>query len=241
MRFRLVTYNIHKGIGGGDRRYRPERIAKVLAHLAPDVVFLQEVDDGVPRSRHHCQAEMLREALQLPHSASQQNVRLKQGTYGNTILSRFPLTEVEDCDLSIPLKKRRRALLARCRLDLGEHTRSLLLANTHLGLAGPERTMQLRKLLRHHLLAAAHQHTPIVIGGDFNDVWGRLGRRILEPAGYHLAGGLMRTFPALLPLRPLDRVYYRGPLTVDHAFASHTQIARQASDHLPLAVEFTIE
>ena len=51
MRFRIVTYNIHKGIGGIDRRYRPERIAETLAHYEPDIVFMQEVDDGVPRSK----------------------------------------------------------------------------------------------------------------------------------------------------------------------------------------------
>ncbi len=30
MRFRLMTYNIHKGIGGVDRRYRFERIIETL-------------------------------------------------------------------------------------------------------------------------------------------------------------------------------------------------------------------
>ena len=55
MQFRLVTYNIHKGIGGVDRLYRPERIVETLAHYQPDIVLLQEVDDGVPRSRHHRQ------------------------------------------------------------------------------------------------------------------------------------------------------------------------------------------
>src|SRR5580765_5233329 len=49
MRFHLVTYNIHKGIGGVDRRYRPERIVEALQHHRPDLVLLQEVDDGVPR------------------------------------------------------------------------------------------------------------------------------------------------------------------------------------------------
>lgn len=239
MHFRVVTYNIHKGIGGRDRRYRPERIIETLAHLEPSVVFLQEVDEDVPRSKHHFQVKMLAEELDLPHMAFQRNVHLKQGCYGNAILSRFPLSDVESCNLTIPLKKRRQALLARCRLKVGQHTRSLLLANMHLGLAGPERTVQLRKLLRHHLLENAHSETPILLGGDFNDVWGRLGRKVLEPAGYQNAGGMHRTFPALLPMRPLDRIYYRGPLQVYHAFASRTALARVASDHLPLVVEFT--
>ena len=53
MRFRLMTYNIHKGIGGVDRRYRPERIIEAGAHCEADIVLLQDVVDGVPRSRNH--------------------------------------------------------------------------------------------------------------------------------------------------------------------------------------------
>jgi endonuclease/exonuclease/phosphatase family metal-dependent hydrolase len=40
-RLRLVTYNIHKGIGGVDRRYRPERVIETVRHCEPDVVLLQ--------------------------------------------------------------------------------------------------------------------------------------------------------------------------------------------------------
>ena len=46
-RFRLITYNIHRGIGGVDRRYRPERIIETLQRYRPDIVLMQEVDDGV--------------------------------------------------------------------------------------------------------------------------------------------------------------------------------------------------
>ena len=38
-------------------------------------------------------------------------------------------------------------------------------------------------------------------------------------------------------MRPLDRVYCRGPLEALHAFASRTALARAASDHLPLVVD----
>ncbi len=41
MHLRLMTYNIHKGIGGVDRRYRLERIIETLALLELDIVLLQ--------------------------------------------------------------------------------------------------------------------------------------------------------------------------------------------------------
>lgn len=238
MRFRLVTYNIHKGIGGLDRLYRPERIVETLAGQEPDFVFLQEVDDGVPRSRRHRQVDWLGDALGLPHRAFQGNVTLREGVYGNAILSRFPLHDLRDVDLTIPLKKRRRALVAHCRLDLGSHTRSLVLVNCHLGLAEFERRIQLRRLLECDSIRHLRKETAIVAGGDMNDVWGGLGRATLEPAGFASATGPVKTFPAFLPLRPLDRIYYRGGLRVSHAYASRSGLARVASDHLPLVADF---
>jgi len=49
MQLRVLSYNIHRAIGI-DRLFRPARIAKVLRHHEADLVLLQEVDVGVPRS-----------------------------------------------------------------------------------------------------------------------------------------------------------------------------------------------
>lgn len=236
---RIVTYNIHKGIGGVDRRYRLDRVAEALSHCQPDIALLQEVDDGVPRSRHERQVELLADATGLTHVAYQQNVSLTLGHYGNAVLSRFPLTSAEDLDLSVPMKKRRRAQLVRFRVPVGRHTRSLLVVNVHLGLSSIERQFQLRRLLQRHPLAQASRKLPVAIGGDYNDVYGNLGRRIMFPQGFASVGQRIRTFPAVMPVRPLDRIFYRGAWELHHAFACHNAVARQASDHLPLVAEFT--
>lgn len=241
MQFRLMTYNIHKGIGGVDRQYRPERIIATIARYRPDIVFLQEVDDGVPRSRFDCEVDLIGDALDYRHRAFQRNVVLRRGCYGNAILSRFPLSDVHDVDLTIPLKKRRQALVAHCGLRWEDHSRTLLLFNVHLGLAGFERAMQLRKVLSCEALKHTHNSTATIIGGDFNDVWGSLGKFILEPEGFAPALGMTKTFPAILPMRPLDRVYYRGGLMLDHCFASHTKLSKRASDHLPVILDFVVE
>ena len=240
MRLRLLTYNIHKGIGGLDRRYDLARIVETIRHYQPDVALLQEVDDGAPRSLHHCQCDMLAEAIELPHRSYQRNVRLKIGHYGNALLSRFPLHDAADVDLSLPFKKRRAALIARFQVTVGEHVKTVAIANVHLGLAGFERHIQLRRLLAHDYFSHIRAHTPLIIAGDFNDVWGNLGRRVMNPAGFQLASGHFRTFPAAAPLRRLDRVFYRGDIQATGAFAGHTQVARRASDHLPLIVDFDL-
>jgi endonuclease/exonuclease/phosphatase family metal-dependent hydrolase len=240
MRLRLMTYNIHKGIGGVDRRYRPERIIETVRHYLPDVVLLQEVDDGAPRSRHDCQVDLIGDALSMPYRAFQPNVHRKVGRYGNAILSRFPLSDIEDVDLTVPFKKRRRALVAHCRVRYEDHSRTLLLLNVHLGLAGYERAIQLRRLLASDILHRTRPDTGVIIAGDYNDVWGTLGKRMLEPAGFRPACFRRKTFPAVLPMRSLDRVYYRGSLHVRRSFASRMLVARQASDHLPLVVDFLL-
>ncbi len=238
MHFRLLSFNIHKGIGGVDRKYDLARVVDTISFYEPDVVLLQEVDEGVPRSRHHRQAELLADAIQLPHIAYQPNVRLRVGHYGNAILSRFPLHEAIDVDLTLRPKKCRGALLTRLSVPVGEHTKTIVLANVHLGLSGFERQIQMRRLLANGYLGPLRRRTPLVIAGDYNDVWGTLGRRVLDRAGFSPASGKIRTFPAAMPLRSLDRVFYRGDLRPLRAFAGHTDSARRASDHLPLIVEF---
>ena len=123
MHFRLLSYNIHKGIGGVDRRYDLGRIVETIQCHQPDVAFLQEVDDGVPRSRQHAQAELLAAATGLEHFTYQRNVSLRVGHYGNAILSRFPLEDPVHIDLTVRPKKRRGALIARWRVPVGDITK----------------------------------------------------------------------------------------------------------------------
>src|SRR5215212_8980432 len=46
---RVITYNIHHG-EGLDKKFGLERIAKVLMAEKPDIVALQEVDQGTKRA-----------------------------------------------------------------------------------------------------------------------------------------------------------------------------------------------
>ncbi len=241
MVIRVMTYNIHKGIGGVDRRYDLDRIVNVIDHYQPDIAMLQEVDDGVRRSRADCQVDKLAKALNFGYRAFQRNVQLRVGHYGNAILSRFPISETHDVNLKIPLKKRRRALIAKVQIEIDGHSRSLLLCNTHLGLSGFERSMQIRRLLACASITHLHHDTPAIIGGDFNDIWSSLGRKLMFPVGFRCAVGRAKTFPAVLPVRNLDAIYYRGDLELQASFAGRTTVSRQASDHLPVIADFEIK
>jgi len=238
---RLLTYNIHKCIGGLDRRYRPERIVAVLEHYQPDLVLLQEVDRGAKRSKGHKQVDFLGERLGLRHRVWFPNVAVRGGgEYGNAILSRHPFTRVANIDVTVRPKKRRSVLYARCRVRLAAQDgstriRTVHVYNAHLGLSGFERATQLKRFLKSHPLRGLHKQTPVVLAGDFNDVWGTLGPRLLAPAGFH--GGSQKTFPAYAPVRALDGVFVRGGASLVRVRSGRIAAARQASDHLPLIAD----
>lgn len=239
---RLMTYNIHKGIGGIDRRYNLQRIVEVVKHYHPDILFLQEVDDDVPRSSNHRQVELLAESLQFEHTKYQKNVKVKRGHYGNAILSRFPLDDSHDLDLTVSIKKNRRALWADAKIDSldSESVYTITLCNTHLGLAGLERKIQIRKILDFERLAKMESDSPVIIGGDFNDLWAEHGRKLMSPIGFQCAVKKAKTFPAALPLLSLDAVYFRGNLHLTHSFTGRIKLARRASDHLPVIADFCV-
>lgn len=240
MRLRIATWNIHKGIGGVDRRYRLERIVDVLAALQADILLLQEVAEGMPSCGMVNQLEELSESLDMPHTTFGAEHRFRIGGYGNAILSRFPLTDSARIDLTIGRRKRRGLVQARVHAKLEHGTRSVVVFNLHLGLSGAERAVQLERFLACQPFAHLQRDTPLVVGGDFNDVWASLGPRFLEPAGLARAGKLQPTFPAALPFRPLDGLWVRGGLSVITAHPVRTALAKQASDHLPILAELEL-
>ena len=241
---RLLSWNIHKGIGGLDRRYDLTRILDVIHHYDPDVCVLQEVDDGVPRSREHDQAHLLSEVLGYPHYAFGSNVALRKGSYGNATLSRFPLAEAYNIDLTVSLKKPRGALYTEIHARTGRHARTLHLYNCHLGLSGTERRLQIRRLLESEQLGRLGTASRVIIAGDTNDWNGALARGRLRRAGFTCATGrgarASLTFPAWRPVSALDRVYLRGPVAGLHHFRGRLNTCIQASDHLPIIMDLEL-
>jgi endonuclease/exonuclease/phosphatase family metal-dependent hydrolase len=242
MQLRLLTYNIHKCIGGLDRRFDPERVRATIAHYRPDLVLMQEVDNQASRSRFHSLSELLGDLLGLRHRSWFPNVHVRGGgEYGNAVLSRFPILEAHNIDLTIPPRKRRSVLHARCRVRLPSGVqRTLHIYNLHLGLSGGERRKQLDRFLTSQPFSKLDPRAPILIAGDFNDVWATLGRDCLQPAGFRGMPRPIRTFPAWAPLRPLDSVYVRGRLELVEVHRARIDSARYASDHLPLVADLRL-
>jgi len=244
VKFRVVTYNIHKCIGGVDRLYRPERISGAIAPLHPDCLLLQEVDEGADRSLGHRQVDLLGALLNLHHRVYFPNVKVRGGGhYGNAILSRFPIRAARNIDVTVPFTKRRSVLHAEIRVrgtGRGAHSRTIHVYNLHLGLSQSQREKQLSRFLSSHPFSSSHPRTPVILGGDFNDFWGSLGEQWLTPQGFRGPRSRLWTFPAWAPIRALDAIYVRGDVELKGVHRSLLAGARWASDHLPLIADFSV-
>ena len=226
-RLRVATYNVHSAVGV-DRRFRPERIAAVIDELRADVVALQEVLSPVRGFDVHAH---LREATGL-HLVTMATMQLAGGTFGNAVLSRWPIIELAEHRLSVANREPRGAIDA----TIGRDARELRVLATHLGLRGSERSAQLSRLIE---IVKAAPDVPTVLVGDFNMTRGK-ARELRAHAAHLGRHDALATFPSIAPVLPLDRIFaLHGAAIVDVA-VHRSRRARIASDHLPLVATIEI-
>ncbi|SEP70970.1 Metal-dependent hydrolase, endonuclease/exonuclease/phosphatase family [Faunimonas pinastri] len=224
---RLMTWNIHAGIGPDGVRDLARIVALIRRH-DPDIVALQEVD-----SRHDAPGEepafaFLKRSLGL-HAVEARAITVPDGDYGHMLISRFPVCGMQVHDISIARREPRRAIEARVDTPQGP----LTVVAVHLGLKLRERRQQAERLAD----MVRRAEGPVAMLGDFNE-WQGLGAvRRLAAAGlpertHH------RTFPASRPMLKLDRIFARpAGLLV----STRTDPAgRGASDHLPLIADIRL-
>src|SRR6478735_8532291 len=117
---RVITYNIHHG-EGMDKKFGLERIAKVLMAEKPDVVALEEVDQGTKRASGVDQpAEFAR--LTGMKVVFGRNIPFDGGGYGTAVLTKLPIRSCEKVKLKsfyedTPKHKEQRGVQV---LELGE-------------------------------------------------------------------------------------------------------------------------
>jgi endonuclease/exonuclease/phosphatase family metal-dependent hydrolase len=233
---RLLSYNIHKGIGGRDRRYDLDRVLRVIEHENPDILCLQEVTRHARRTRRDDQPRILFERFSSAAHLYQPTVQYREGGYGNLLLSRWPVRESHHiCLRKGPWKPRG------VQIALVESPDGLVhVANWHLGLGERERHWQVDQLLHHPRFREAIHH-PTLIVGDFNDWRNRLGGAALASHAFEEAtkpASRFRSFPAFLPVLALDKVFHRNGVRVTEVRVVRTPLAHRASDHLPLVLDF---
>ena len=113
--------------------------------------------------------------------------------------------------------------------------------NVHLGLFERGRRWQIRALCE-RIRETVPIDAPLIIAGDFNDWRHKANRQLIEELGVvevfeAVRGRPARTFPSVLPVFRLDRIYARGLDVVD-ARVHYAFPERRMSDHAALAATF---
>jgi endonuclease/exonuclease/phosphatase family metal-dependent hydrolase len=169
----IATYNIHKGFSQFNRRFVLHELRERLRELDADIVFLQEVQGAHSRVVHsglnhlehpHPQHEFLAHEI-WPHHAYGKNSVYDAGHHGNAILSRFPILNWNNQDISSHRFENRGALY--CELKLPQRSDKLHCLCVHLGLSNRGRSRQFGALVE-LIQRQVPSDAPLIIAGDFN-------------------------------------------------------------------------
>jgi endonuclease/exonuclease/phosphatase family metal-dependent hydrolase len=238
-----MTYNIRKGLGLTSRSGVLKDLREAIRRVGADVVFLQEVrglssrSDDRDSALNGDQLEFLADTI-WTHSAYGQNAVTSQGHHGNAIMSKFPILSHENVNISTnPLEKRG---LLHAVIDPGGG-RKLDLICLHLDLLERGRRIQVGKLID-RVRSHVGRKGPLLVAGDFNDWRGRLSQflrneLLLNEVSLATKGRHTRTFPAWLPILPLDRIYFRD-LELLNLAPQKEGTWKSLSDHRALLAEF---
>lgn len=243
---RILTMNVHKGFGFLNRRFILHELREAVHSVAADIVFLQEVLGAheAHALKHQNwpnvpQYEFLADSM-WSGFAYGKNAVYPEGHHGNALLSKYPILDHTNLDVSIG-KVEKRGML-HCRLHVPPLDRCIHVICVHLGLREQHRIAQLKLLCA--LIDTLPDDAPLLVAGDFNDWRLNAQAKLLGCAGLReifadIYGKPFKTFPALFPFLRLDRIYARNVVNQRPVLLPNRPW-QHLSDHTPLAAEITI-
>lgn len=240
---RLLTYNVHRCVGT-DRRLDVARVAAVIAEHEPDIVCLQELDVGRARTGHVDQAAAIARELSMAFRFNAA-MRIEAEEYGDAILTPHPERLVKAGALptirGVPGLEPRGAVWAA--IEIGGHT--LNVVTTHLGLVPREQRLQAAALVSKDWLGHPEATGPTLLAGDFNATsitrpYQTLVRKFADGQRVFGQKPTLKTFPSAFPAIRIDHVFVSPHIRVTGVSVPFSPLARVASDHLPLILDFEI-
>lgn len=225
---RVMTYNIRHGAMPGGR-IDLKALGEFLAEMEPDILALQEVDQSAIRSGFADTTGVVSRATGMNSVFGQARRLGIGGRYGNLLLCRGELADVEH--LRLPRDARREprgAILAKATFPESEV--GISVAATHLGVTRAEALRQLGYLLN----AIGRRPAPRLLLGDLN-----LGPETVGPAcegaGLTLADADQPSFPADEPEYRIDHI-----AAVGMAVESVSVVEGPVSDHRAVIAELEV-
>lgn len=238
---RLLTYNVHRCVGT-DRKLDVARIAEVIALERPDIVCLQELDVRRVRTNGVDQASELANLLGMS-SRFHPAMTIEGEEYGDAILTHLPDRLVKADGL--PTVKGIRGLEPRGAIwsEIVVDGKVLNVMNTHFGLVPNEQRRQARALAGKDWLGQCHG--PTILTGDFNATsitrpYGILARHLKDAQKVLGLKPSVKTFPASFPAIRIDHFFVSPHIRIENIYTGSSPLARVASDHLPLLIDFEI-
>lgn len=241
MKIKILSYNIHKGFNIGNRHFILEEIKHALNETQADVLFLQEIlgennQHKIPNWKTSIQFEYIADVV-WPHYAYGKNAIYPEGHHGNAILSKYPITQWENHNISTNRFEQRGFLKAE--ITHPESHEKVIVCNTHLDLTQRGREKQANFIVK----KLENEKMPWVLVGDFNDWNFHISKIIEQKLCAHdvfqtLHGRFPKTYPSIFPILSLDRVFSfkMKPTLAKILNDSHW---KRLSDHLPLYVELS--
>jgi endonuclease/exonuclease/phosphatase family metal-dependent hydrolase len=244
---RTMTYNIHSCVNM-DGKVRPDRVAGVIDELSPDIVALQEVDAGIPRTHRQDQARVLGKMLDMDYMFFPVVTNGNQ-KYGLAMLSRLPIQKVRVGWLPTLYSRLKLNLQKRGVIWANLETSSgpVHFFNTHLSMFKLERRKQIKALVGEDWLMALPKDEPVIFCGDLNagplsPVYRRLSRYLIDAQKNSMHSKRSHpTFPSRRPLLRIDHIFKSKHFRTLNTIVPINENSRLASDHLPLCADLQID
>ena len=218
---RVATFNIQYGrTAAGD--VDVGLVATVVAGLDAEIVALQEVDVGVARSGGIDEAAEIAGAAGMTSRFGAAARIGWRGRFGNALLARDPITDVEVARLPRLVRRGRR------RSALVASVGPVSVAVTHLSVWPPDTWVQLAAVVE----LLGRRPAPRILLGDLNLPPAHVVSRV-RAAGLTLAGG-PPSFPASQPFTRIDHIAVAGMRIGDV-----TVVPAPVSDHRAVVAELT--
>ncbi len=227
---RVITYNIHSGVGR-DNRQDYKRIGQFLAASGADIVLLQEMDT---RPKHRDTAKDINDicADNVFRLVPSPAIREAHGWYGNAILTRFDIRTQETLDVSQANRQPRNVQIVELQTEKGP----FCVVNTHKGLKKYERHAQVSMIHEYLSNRLSKTKMPLLLAGDFNEwqffsrAFSALNRLLVQ----HKVGP---TFPSQFPVFSLDRMWTTSDINLNKCKKIKNVQKKKYSDHLPIMAD----